>query len=718
VELPTYTNIWRIEKRLYKLYDFRLPMPLPVGQIAVFAAIAVPYIVALTLLGLSFSHTLLWLYILPPGVLTWLATRPVLESKRLPELVISQVRYVSEPRTWCRMAPHAEKDEITITGRVWRQTRPESAEVLSRSTLEQVALEQAIPVESAELPTSPALEPLPVPAAMAAAAASGKSAAAGRHAAAAASGRGRLIPARRPAALAPAAGERAQATAAAAPSPPVPAAPVPVPVTVRPPVVPVQVRAPAAPVTARPPAVPVQHPVAPVRAPAAPVQRPAVPAQRPAASAQRPAAPAVAPAPAIPAAPAAAARPSSAAPRPAEGAARPSEGPVRPAEGTAQPAKVPARPAEVPARSAESTATAAESTATAAEGTASTGQARPAQAEPPVPDAPPVPPAERPVVTVTSESPPGRPLRVVERALNGPSALRGDGWRDHVVVVPGGHRPGRPDQRQRDRARAQLPVARSCRIVVLGCTVGAGQTVTTLMTGEVLANLRTDQVAVLDLNPGRGSLAERARTAPAVTQDSAAGRGSGPARGSRPMVPSRLEVITRGAADAPGEPAQDDVRRMFELVSARYPLTLADPAPSAVPRVLGVADQLVLVAPASADAASAIAMTYEWLEAHGRAGLAAEAITVLNGVSRHTMHHVEQAESVARGRCRAIVRVPWDDLLRNPAPERGRPPAPVPQPHQAGGPALSPAAVHAYTALAGVLVAGLADAPELRRARI
>ena len=40
MELPTYTNIWRIEKRLYKLYDFRLPMPLPVGQIAVFAAIS------------------------------------------------------------------------------------------------------------------------------------------------------------------------------------------------------------------------------------------------------------------------------------------------------------------------------------------------------------------------------------------------------------------------------------------------------------------------------------------------------------------------------------------------------------------------------------------------------------------------------------------------------------------------------------------------------
>ncbi len=36
MDLPTYTNIWRIEKRLYKIYDFRLPFPLPIGQIAVF----------------------------------------------------------------------------------------------------------------------------------------------------------------------------------------------------------------------------------------------------------------------------------------------------------------------------------------------------------------------------------------------------------------------------------------------------------------------------------------------------------------------------------------------------------------------------------------------------------------------------------------------------------------------------------------------------------
>ena len=123
MDLPTYTSIWRIEKRLYKLYDFRLPMPVPVGQIAVFAAITVPYVILLTILGLPFNHTLFWLYVLPPGVITWLATRPVLESKRLPELIISQVRYLGEPGIWCRMAPWRRRTTSWSSARSGTGTR-------------------------------------------------------------------------------------------------------------------------------------------------------------------------------------------------------------------------------------------------------------------------------------------------------------------------------------------------------------------------------------------------------------------------------------------------------------------------------------------------------------------------------------------------------------------------------------------------------------------
>ena len=152
MDLPTYTSIWRIEKRLYKLYDFRLPMPLPIGQVTVFAAITVPYVVLLTVLGLPFNHTLIWLYILPPGLATWLVTRPVLESKRLPELIKSQLRYLAEPRILCRMAPLSERDIVVVTGRIWRpRAGRRQAEFLDADAGDEMAAE-----ELAEMPAGSA----------------------------------------------------------------------------------------------------------------------------------------------------------------------------------------------------------------------------------------------------------------------------------------------------------------------------------------------------------------------------------------------------------------------------------------------------------------------------------------------------------------------------------------------------------------------------------
>ena len=156
MDLPTYTNIWRIEKRLYKLYDFRLPMPLPISWIAVFCGITIPYVAILVAIGLPFNHNLLWLYVLPPGVLTWLTTRPVLENKRLPELLVSQLRYIGEPRTWCRLAPLSEKNEIRVYARVWHRAPAyaEEAEVLTAPA----ARAPALPGRG--LPAAP--EPRPV----------------------------------------------------------------------------------------------------------------------------------------------------------------------------------------------------------------------------------------------------------------------------------------------------------------------------------------------------------------------------------------------------------------------------------------------------------------------------------------------------------------------------------------------------------------------------
>jgi hypothetical protein len=283
-----------------------------------------------------------------------------------------------------------------------------------------------------------------------------------------------------------------------------------------------------------------------------------------------------------------------------------------------------------------------------------------------------------------------RPLLSIERALSGPGSRDEVSWRRQVKVVAGGQGPGKRDQEALDRDRARLPLAGSYRIVVLGCTRGAGQTVTALMTGHVLAVVRGIPVAALDLTPGPTSLA--ARRPPAVSvqallagQAGQAGQ-AGEASEEAGQHGARVDVV----ADDGG-----DFRRLAGLLAERYPLTMIDPAPAGLTRVLARADQLVLVAPASPDAATSLASTQDWLGAHGYGELAAGAVTVVNGVSRRTKDDVLRAESVVRGRCRAILRVPWDDLLSS-------------RPGPNGQTTLQPQTRLAYTALAGVLVTSLA----------
>ncbi len=274
-------------------------------------------------------------------------------------------------------------------------------------------------------------------------------------------------------------------------------------------------------------------------------------------------------------------------------------------------------------------------------------------------------------------------------------------------MVAGGQGPGKRDPETLDRDRARLPLAGPRRIAVLGCTRGAGQTVTALMTGHILASVRGAAVAALDLNPGPTSLAARRPPAGSV-QALLAGpwsvRPGGPgSEASLDGSEASLDVIVdqpgTGDAQVLGGP---DFQRLADLLAERYPLTLIDPAPSGLTRVLTAADQLVLVAPASPDAATSLANTQEWLGAHGYGELVSRAVMVVNGISRRTMPDVLRAESVARGRCRAIVRVPWDDLLSAPPGPAPAPPVPT---------ALHPQTRLAYMALAGVLVAGMSADP-------
>jgi TcpE family len=789
VDLPTYTNIWRIEKRLYKLYDFRLPMPLPINWIAVFTGITLPYVVLLIAIGLPFNHTLLWLYVLPPGLLTWLTTRPVIEGKRLPELVESQVRYLTEPRTWVRLTPLAEKDQMVLSARVWRGRQ---------------ASERAAAAMAAAATASATASPGAVGAARGAVARRGRARA--RVPAVALNAAPVPVPVRdhgqppnrtprrangqvvtpgstmRPRVLALGPGGGGRATPALPASRPEPRPPTSQPTPPRRPVIPaviegVPVRARAGalgapplevshdrpiqrPVRAEPVAPPVAtrpvttlpggnigntwpspaRPLRPVRTAPAPTESAsveAVPAATEAASAPVEAAPVqaatvgetqvdvapadvaaadvapadVAPADVAPVDPALAdAATVDAAPVEVAAvetlveAAPEQMAPVEPAP--AEPVPVEAEP--VPAEAA------AADPALTEPAPAEPAQAEPVMVEPAPTEAAPSPaPVDRARLehshepaqaTAPVQETQNRAVPSIERALSGPSREQNPSWHGKVKIVTGAgasHGPGARDQEALDRNRARLDVPEPRRILVLGATSGAGQTVTALMTAAMLASLREHPVAAVDLHDG--ALAAYREPAAAL-RELLAGKPPLPVTATRPdglhptpkPNPARLDVIASGG----GPLADGDEIKLAVQLNRHYPLSVLDPGAQGLTRLLKVTDQLVIVAPASADAAGALADTREWLDNNGHADLAMQSVTVINGASRRSLAEIEQAESIARGRSRAIVRVPWDDML----------------PAAAAGPsALRPQTRVAYTALAGVLIAGMAAAGMRRK---
>ncbi|MEU6792896.1 TcpE family conjugal transfer membrane protein [Nonomuraea wenchangensis] len=281
------------------------------------------------------------------------------------------------------------------------------------------------------------------------------------------------------------------------------------------------------------------------------------------------------------------------------------------------------------------------------------------------------------------------------------------GWRRIAQVVVGGSSV-RTDGSEIDEARARAVFGGSRRILVLGCTGGAGQSTTALMLGHTFAQYRDDRIVAVDANTGGDTLTSRIEPeTPETLTSLLAGldRVSGylTMRGYTTRTATGLEVISADT-DAGAEQRLAD-RSLFSdhrlgesmrLLDRHYKLAVIDPAAALAARLLPYADQLVLVVPASEEASEAVAMTYEWLDGHGCAELRRRAVMVVNGVSRRSMADVEQAESVARGRCRAIVRVPWDDDLAPGGAE-------VVDPGQ-----LRAAGRRAYLALAGVVVAGFA----------
>lgn len=119
--LPTYTSVFRLRRRLYAVYDWELPVPVGLFEAAVFVAAAVLVAAIARVVGVELTPGTVWLFVVPPAFVAYLARQPVADGKQPLGWLAAQVRYVLEPRVVQRLADAREPSVVTLTAQVWME---------------------------------------------------------------------------------------------------------------------------------------------------------------------------------------------------------------------------------------------------------------------------------------------------------------------------------------------------------------------------------------------------------------------------------------------------------------------------------------------------------------------------------------------------------------------------------------------------------------------
>ncbi len=253
------------------------------------------------------------------------------------------------------------------------------------------------------------------------------------------------------------------------------------------------------------------------------------------------------------------------------------------------------------------------------------------------------------------------------------------GWRWLVYVLSGrlinpGESPADVHRRELI-ARVNAPLLGCHKIALLSLKGGVGKTTVTATLGATFASLRGDRVVAVDANPDRGTLSQKipletSATVRHLLRDAQRVRRYTDVRAYTSQGPSRLEVLASEQDPAVSEAfSEDDYRRTVTLLEHFYNMVLTDCGTglmhSAMYGVLGVADQIVVVSSGSIDGARSASATMDWLDAHGHGDLVRNAVAVINCVSRSAGGvDLDRVAAHFSGRCRAVVRIPFDAHLQ------------------------------------------------------
>jgi MinD-like ATPase involved in chromosome partitioning or flagellar assembly len=261
--------------------------------------------------------------------------------------------------------------------------------------------------------------------------------------------------------------------------------------------------------------------------------------------------------------------------------------------------------------------------------------------------------------------------------LPGRHAAPPAGWRRALFNITGGlvRAPqSTAERRRRDLImRARTPVAGGhYRIAVLSLKGGVGKTTTTVGLGATLASLRGDRIIAVDANPDRGTLSDKLRLETAATVRDLLNEEDqiqryADVRAYTTQAASGLEVLAsdRDPTVSVAFSARD-YEHVARILEHYYSVCVTDCGTgllhSAMAGVLRLANQIVLVTSPSVDGARSASATLDWLAAHQFGDLVRGAVVVISAIRPRGKSAVDLArlQQHFAGRCRAVVRIPYD----------------------------------------------------------
>ena len=125
MELRTYTSLWQIERRLYRIDDVTLPGAPTYRQIGIFMVSAVAWVGLMILFRVPFSNPWPALWIMPPIAIAYFANRPIAENKTGIQLLTSNLKYVAQSPVYTGLRSGSRERLVHLHGLIWRKGAPE-----------------------------------------------------------------------------------------------------------------------------------------------------------------------------------------------------------------------------------------------------------------------------------------------------------------------------------------------------------------------------------------------------------------------------------------------------------------------------------------------------------------------------------------------------------------------------------------------------------------